>query len=797
MDSGKFIDTVLDILGSKHSVRERYKEFKKKLKERKALWDEDKIRIGLLGVTSSGKSTLINAVIGMELLSSAVKPTSGQLVSCYKGKEPCAKISFESARDLILKDSELRLENIRKYSDENENKGNRENVTGIDICTPSFDFGDNVVLIDSAGLDAYKLESHEKLSLEIMLPTIDMCVFITSLKTSSDEKTRDFLNSVAKWGCPLLIVQNMLDSVEPSADGKKSREQVAQDHKNRLIRIIEKSNIKDKNSVGIVQVSALYAMKEKCQGEKVKEDSHYSEFKDLIEQMIDKEKPAIDQVRCGAIANECYRLIEEEEKYLSGKSTEKPKFRYEGLIEQIQRYIDVIDDKLEEALLGLKNESHKHSNQSVNAVRAKVSKYENDILSIITKTNSYISDDISKRLNTPLRDLIEHVQFLDKIPEPKEIIKKETKQRKVEKEGFFSGTLARGFGKLFKKDDWGYEYESYTVESIDHARTDEEIKRYIERTFAAHNRTVQGWRKNLDKTIDRINSIIDDEYGIFKERQKDIESAADVKYVLDSLKTLIKNTNRPEKPEASNTVIKKSAPDEANISKTELSRYQLGLFDLSKNLIHSISKTALVKCMEEINAPDNKIILGWDIESMRDFVIRFTGISFDSHELEKKGDITAREIICVFQPDAARLKKIKSGNYPASFFIMVNAQQDGKAKKDISALTLKNSLKSGDRVFFVVQDFDSLINSGGISEMKANLREYYREFEIMDNKGFILINDANPVYNLAFVHDQLDPCDSISKEQELLTRLKKTLPFLWDAKTAKNTADLIRNKGGM
>jgi len=790
MDSGKIINSVLDILESKQSVRERYQKDIKRLRERKDLWNGDKIRVGVLGVTSSGKSTLINAVIGMELLSSAVKPTSGQLVSCFKG-EPRAKISFKSSPDRILKGPELRLENIRKYSDENENQNNRENVTRIDIYTPGFDFGDEVVLIDSAGLDAYKLEAHEKLSLEIMLPTIDMCIFVTSLKTSSDERTQKFLNAIANHGCPLLIVQNMLDSVEASADGKKSKDQVAQDHKNRLIRIINSSNIKDKPSVHIVQISAVYAMEEKCRGMKEKDDSRYTEFKASVNKMIKEKIPTIDEGRCRAIAKECGQLIDEEEKKLSGKSTEKPRFRYEGLKEQIQKYIGSIDEELEEALSGLNIErGHNHANQSISMIQNKVNKYESNILSAITKTNSYISDDISKRLNTPLRDLIEHVQLTEKIPEPKEITKTETKQRMVEKKGIFS-KFTRWLGDIFDTD-WGYEFENYSVETIDEARTDEEIKKYVERTHTAHFRTIQSWRKNLDKTLDRINSIIDDEYGIFIERQKEIENTTDVKNILDRLKSLIRDINLPEKMKVSDTVITESRPNDTNLSAMALSKYQLGLYDISKTILHSVSKAALEKCCEVINAPLKKIVLGWDIESMRDFVIRFMGISFDSQDLEKERQITVQEIICISPPCAAQLKKIKSGNYPASFFIMVNAQQDGKAKKDINELAFKNNLKSGDKVFFVVQDFDSLINSGGIFEMKANLREYYRDFEITDKKGFIFINDDNPVYNLAFVQDQLEPCDTISKEQELLKQLKK-LQFLWDPKTAKITADLIRN----
>ena len=190
VNSLKFLDSALAILESKKSIKERYKGEIQWLKERKGFWRSNKIRIGVLGVTSSGKSTLINAVIGMELLSTAVRPTSGQLVSCQKGNKPQAIISFKSSEDVILQGDSLCLDNIEKYSDENVNRNNKENVTGITITTPNFDLGDNVLLIDSAGLDAYKLESHEKLSLETLLPTIDMCVFITTLKQTATKKLR-------------------------------------------------------------------------------------------------------------------------------------------------------------------------------------------------------------------------------------------------------------------------------------------------------------------------------------------------------------------------------------------------------------------------------------------------------------------------------------------------------------------------------------------------------------------------------------------------------------------------------
>ena len=49
------------------------------IENRKQDWASDHIRVGVIGVTSSGKSTLINAILGTDILSSAIAPSSGQL----------------------------------------------------------------------------------------------------------------------------------------------------------------------------------------------------------------------------------------------------------------------------------------------------------------------------------------------------------------------------------------------------------------------------------------------------------------------------------------------------------------------------------------------------------------------------------------------------------------------------------------------------------------------------------------------------------------------------------------------
>ena len=155
-----------------------------------------------------------------------------------------------------------------------------------------------------------RLEAHERLTLESLVPTIDACIYVTTMKTNSDQKTLEILNTVAKYQCPIIIVQNMLDAVRPSPSGDKTREQVATDHRNRVKRIVDRSDIEDKDSVQIIQISAELARKwksAKSAGTEppITEDayhkSNYELFVDSVTRILEVQRPRIERQRLHSI----------------------------------------------------------------------------------------------------------------------------------------------------------------------------------------------------------------------------------------------------------------------------------------------------------------------------------------------------------------------------------------------------------------------------------------------------------------------------------------------------------------
>lgn len=159
------------------------------LDSRESLWRDNAFRVGLLGVTSSGKSTLVNALLEARLLPDAVRPSSNCLVVCEWGEVTEAVVRFQDSarKPEVFRGSGISA-GLATFADEKTNPRNREGVREICVRSPLFRFGRGVSLVDTPGLDAYGHDEHEALTLEVLLPTVDVVLFLTTCKANSDAK---------------------------------------------------------------------------------------------------------------------------------------------------------------------------------------------------------------------------------------------------------------------------------------------------------------------------------------------------------------------------------------------------------------------------------------------------------------------------------------------------------------------------------------------------------------------------------------------------------------------------------
>ena len=82
---------VIAILDRNVKSRERYASELANFKGRKIQAETNQYRLGVLGVTSCGKSTMINSLLGDSILPAFARPSTSQLVSCHHLNMKCAR----------------------------------------------------------------------------------------------------------------------------------------------------------------------------------------------------------------------------------------------------------------------------------------------------------------------------------------------------------------------------------------------------------------------------------------------------------------------------------------------------------------------------------------------------------------------------------------------------------------------------------------------------------------------------------------------------------------------------------
>lgn len=657
----------------------------------------------------------------------------------------------------------------------------------MELSTPSFSFGEEILLIDSPGLDAYKLEMHEKLTLETLIPTIDVCIFVTTFKTNSDYKMKSLLNIIAKYNCPIIIVQNMYDALRPSLDGLKTVEDVADDHRKRVQRIINESDISEKNICQIIQMSAVESMKGRCNKQKY-DQRQYNQFIDAVKWIVNTQKPRIQSQRFKIIGDKVWRLIEQEEVFIANNKRQVvQQFAFDHEEEKIMRDYERMLSKIKSQLDQLNGykilDSMKRANSIDEAFVNKVS----DFISIIEKN---ISDEILAfnqkiyklidSLNIARRDAISF-NGLPNVPNVTVKMKQKTRSVRVEKNGFGSG-VKRFFVDIFKQD-WGYEYQEEAYSVIDEDETEKALRRSIDRAHEQYGKTINKWNDGTNGTLKNIEVAIILERASYNEKLNQHMNSTAVSDIVSGLKSILENANLVCNIN-NNLTAKPPLTKKVPVTKKEIeiSSTVFEIHKLAKLLINIVNKTTLDSLIGQKGAEDSPyIIVSWDQNTSNEFYDRF----FRTYDTPCKR-IVNTESSSIKLPNTQSKRNI---------FIMFNAIQIGSAKNQLQKSDLLKQLKKEDLLIFVVQDFNELINGNVVAEGIREMKLLKQEFSL-DNEVGYMINHENPIYNMVFVDSQFYPCRTITEETETLKVVQTQFSMFLSPKVADTIGDIIRNNKG-
>lgn len=835
MTEAELLTQLIVQLSTKKQLKNRYKPTIEMLERDLTFAKMDKYRVGVIGVTSSGKSTLINAILGDELLSMAVKPSSSQLVSCSKHKKRKATIYFQDKPPVEYIGAKITSEIIQKYTDENYNTRNKEKVKQVELSTPQFALSEDILLIDSPGLDAYGLDIHETLTLETLLPTIDFCIFVTTMKTNSDEKMKSVLDKIAGYDCPIIIVQNMLDSVKPSPDGKKSVKTVANEHKSRVERIVNRSKITNKNSVRIVQISAKYALNgRKVKDERLLEKWGYNAFIDAVSQTLNDVKPHIEAKALRSIREQILKLISQAKQDISAdsKTLADLQFEFDGMDISITNAYEEVKQKLSNTLMDmfrtLENLKNKTNSTNANGFIASFFKVmgieKNTIVDILAPLEKILDihgefseADVEKiikfkeqcesnLLNEMAHYNSEIAGYCRKLGESERRLKKidsfgavpklrvHTKvesQTRPKTSGPFGGKVARFFGDIFNTN-WGY--EKVPMKVFDSKETLKSAVNYLECVTKNCSADCGRWLESAKSQADQLCSIVRNRFDENEARKADIPDKHAMVEMINGLEELYSQVPY-FKPNSSGTVRHTDTDLKLSLEKIKIDRKVYGMYEIASIIKRKISLCVMQKIHTELCCAGLDIIISWDALSASAFLNNSFGKTISNAEL--KGINRLESVTVMVLPITNGIEEINSmikefhRNGGTNLFVMFNAIQYGEARNALERLEVFSTLNVNDRLFLVVQDFEELINGDCVCDALRNMKEACAELNTQAMRS-ILINSENPIYGLAALYAEMSNTNLLIDEVECLSELRKHFPFLLNKVSERAICEIIR-----
>ena len=279
----------------------------------------------VLGQFERGKTSFINALLGAEILPTAIVPLTSIATILKYGEALNIKVYFNDGRV-----TEIEPATLTQYVTEKGNPRNDKDVQEVIISYPSSYLKDGVRLIDTPGVGS--VYEHNTDVAYQYLPKSDAALFLLSVDQPVSKAELNFLEDVKEYSYRIFFLQNKADYVGSDDLG----ESISFSKK-----IIEEYM---GSEVRIFPLSAKWALEGKLFGTKeLLEKSFLPEFERILNTFLMQEK---GEVLLISVTNNLLRLLSQArfKLELEVKSLSTP-------LEELKEKIKIFENKKKEVLV--------------------------------------------------------------------------------------------------------------------------------------------------------------------------------------------------------------------------------------------------------------------------------------------------------------------------------------------------------------------------------------------------------------------------------------------------------------
>lgn len=164
--------------------------------------------IGVFGRVSSGKSSLLNHLLGTGVLPVGVTPVTAIPTRVGSGPVPRAVIEFADSKPV-----EVQLARLAEFSTEQQNPGNTRHVTRIQVEVPSPRLAEGVTFVDTPGLGSLATSGAEETV--AYLPRCDLGLVLVDAASTVTHEDLATVQALCQSGARAMVLGSKADLLRP------------------------------------------------------------------------------------------------------------------------------------------------------------------------------------------------------------------------------------------------------------------------------------------------------------------------------------------------------------------------------------------------------------------------------------------------------------------------------------------------------------------------------------------------------------------------------------------------------
>lgn len=166
--------------------------------------DAHAFNLVVVGEFKRGKSTVINALLGTDLLPTGVVPLTSVVTRLHYGATATATVIFDSGQERAIP-----LDALPDYVTERGNPKNAKCVQEVSVAYPAQWLRSGIRLVDTPGIGS--LHQHNTDATYRYLPQADAVIFVASVDQPVSRAELDFLAHIRRYAGKVFCLLNKLD----------------------------------------------------------------------------------------------------------------------------------------------------------------------------------------------------------------------------------------------------------------------------------------------------------------------------------------------------------------------------------------------------------------------------------------------------------------------------------------------------------------------------------------------------------------------------------------------------------